>query len=147
MFGAGAGALAVLVERPRAGREVRVLVQRDGQHAGVVVEGGLRAVAVVDVPVNDRDALEAAVRQRVVDRDGGVAEQAEAHAGVGHRVVPGRADERERVAHRAVEHGVHGGDDAAGRQQRDLERPLAERRRAVSAVAARRGGLLADRST
>ena len=40
-------------------RPQRVLVQRDGEHARVLVEHRLRAVAVVHVPVDDRDAADA----------------------------------------------------------------------------------------
>jgi len=40
-----------------------VLVQRDREHPGVVVERGLHTVAVVDVDVDVGDALEAVVRQ------------------------------------------------------------------------------------
>ena len=45
-------------------RPERVLVQRDGEHARVLVEHRLRAVAVVHVPVDDRDAADAVHRLR-----------------------------------------------------------------------------------
>ena len=46
--------------RPRPGRVVLVLVQRDREHARIGEEDRLGAVAVVDVPVDDRDAADAA---------------------------------------------------------------------------------------
>ena len=85
----------------------------------VVPERVLRAVAVVEVPVHDRDPPCAASLRRE-GRDGDVVEEAEAHRAVGLRVVPGRADQGEAV-------GDLSGDDlraelheAAGGQQRGL---------------------------
>ena len=57
----------------------RHLVGRAVEHARIVPEDVLGAVAVVDVPVDDRDALGAVRRLRVARRDGGVVEEAEAH--------------------------------------------------------------------
>ncbi len=74
---AGALALADLVDVARA-RVERVLVRRHVEHVRVAQEHLLRAVAVVHVPVDHGDALEAA-RARVRGGDGHVVEQAEAH--------------------------------------------------------------------
>jgi hypothetical protein len=122
-------------------------MQRDGQDGRVVVEGRFRAVAVVDVPVDDGHALEPAGLPRMVRRDRGVAEQAEAHAHVADGVVAGRAHEGEGVADRPVEDGVDGRDDAARREERHLVGPAAERRRAVAPVSARRADSDRMRST
>ena len=51
-----AGADADFVGRAGA-RVVRKLVRRDVQHVGIALEDVLRAVAVVHVVVDDRDAL------------------------------------------------------------------------------------------
>ena len=80
--------------RPRAGIE-RPLVQRDVEDARVVPEDVLRAVAVVDVPVEDRHPLEPMLRLRRAGRDRDVVEQAEAHRPVGRRVVARGPDEGE----------------------------------------------------
>ena len=57
-------------------------MQRDRQHVGPLVEDALRAVAVVDVDVDDGDAAEP--RRHVPGGDGDVVEKAEAarHVGV-----------------------------------------------------------------
>ena len=106
----------VLGEQARACGVEAVLMERDREHGGVVPEDGLRAVAVVDVPVDDGDAPDATRRLRVADADGDVREEAEAHPEVGQRVVAGRADERVGVVDRAVEHRVDRGDRAARRR-------------------------------
>jgi hypothetical protein len=55
----------------------RRLVHADGEHAWVVVEGGLDAVAVVHVEVDVGDAL-VTLPEQPRDRDGRVVEHAEA---------------------------------------------------------------------
>ena len=80
----------------RAGARIeRELVGRDVEDARVVVEHPLRAVAVVDVDVDDRDAREPA-RERVRRGDRDVVEEAEAHRAVALGVVARRPDQRER---------------------------------------------------
>ena len=64
------------------------------RHARVVVEDVLGAVAVVDVPVDDRHPLTVGGQLRGADR--GVVEQAEPHRPVGEGVMPGRPGRRER---------------------------------------------------
>ena len=61
----------------------------------VVAEDLLGAVAVVDVPIDDRHAPDPELGLRVPRSDRDVVEQAEAHRAAGQRVVAGRADERE----------------------------------------------------
>ena len=89
----------------------------------VVVEGGLRAVAVVHVEVGDHDPR-VAEPLGVAGRHGGVVDQAEAHAPGRLRVVPRRADRAEspgdlaRAAgvERAAD-GARGGDGAASQER------------------------------
>ena len=133
--GAGPGALAVVLDGTREEREAAVLVERDREHAGIVVERALGAVAVVDVPVHDRHAREPARLAEVVRGDRDVAEEAEAHALARERVMAGRAHERVDVVGVAVEHGVAGRHDAARREQRDLVGARAERREAAGIAA------------
>ena len=73
-------------------------MQRDVEHRRVLPEDRLRAVPVVDVPVDDRHPLrpELCLRRAGGDRD--VVEEAEAHRAVGGRVMAGRPDDRERTA-------------------------------------------------
>ncbi len=67
-------------------------MDRDGEHIGAVIEDRLRAVAVVDVDVEDGGALSGSRQQR--RGDGGVVEVAEARRHVGGGVVAGRAAQR-----------------------------------------------------
>jgi hypothetical protein len=60
-------------------RVERVLEDADHQHALVVRDDVLGAVAVVDVEVDDRDALEPAHVERMARGDRDVVEEAEAH--------------------------------------------------------------------
>ena len=54
-------------------------MDRDEQHLAALVEDEVGPVAVVDVPVEDQDALGGVLAQRVRRRDGDVVEEAEAH--------------------------------------------------------------------
>ena len=73
-------------------------MQRDVQHGGIGFEHVLRAVAVVDVVVHDRDSLRA-VSARVGGRDRDVVEQAEAHRAAALGMVAGRPHHREHRVH------------------------------------------------
>ena len=53
---------------------------------------------MVDVPVEDRDALQAELGLREAGGDGGVVEEAKAHRAAGERMVAGRPHEREAAA-------------------------------------------------
>jgi hypothetical protein len=77
----------------------------------------------MDVPVDDRDAAHPAHRACVHDGERDVAEDAEARAGLGHRVVSGRPDERVAGVHGAVEHGVDGRHRPARREPGDVVGP------------------------
>ena len=72
----------------------RILMQRDKQHMRVVVERILRAVAVMHVPIDDRDAFQAA-RARGGRCKRHVVQQAKAHARARHSVVTGWPEQRE----------------------------------------------------
>ena len=89
---------AALAGRPRAG-VVRILVGAEVKDGVVVVKRGLRAVAVVHVEIGDHDPR-VAEPLGVARRDGGVVDQAEAHAPGRLRVVPRRADGAERPGDR-----------------------------------------------
>jgi hypothetical protein len=72
-------------------------MQRDEQNRVVLPEDLLRAVAMVDVIVDDRHAADAVNGLHVACSDGDVVDEAEAHRALRERVVAGRADEREAV--------------------------------------------------
>ncbi len=99
----------------------RVLEEADHQHALVVGEDVLGAVAVMDVEVDDRDALEAVHVERAARRDGDVVDEAEAHRARARRVMAGRTGRcRTRCARRR---------GSPRRSRRRRRRPRARRRR------------------
>ena len=73
-----------------------MLERRDHQHARVAGEDLLGAVAVVDVEVDDRDALEAVRGERVRRADGDVVEETEPHRAIALGMVPRRPHRAER---------------------------------------------------
>ncbi len=99
-------------------------MERDEEDAVVVPEDRLRAVAVMHVPVDDRDALEPELALGDARRDGDVVEDAEAHRAAGERVMAGRPHEREPSAQRRLDRG-------ARRERRRLVRRLGAERVAV----------------
>ena len=125
----------VSVAAPVPGIE-RVLVRRDVEHAAVVPERVLRAVAVVHVEVDDRDALEAVRRARVCRRDGDVVEQAEAHRLHRRRVMAGRPHEAVRRCHVAAHHGIDRVQRAADDVRRDVVRTRRDQRVRIDPAAA-----------
>ena len=98
-----------------------MLERRNHQHARIVGEDRLGAVAVMDVEIDDRHAFEA-VRQRVRGADGDVVEQAESHRAVALGVVSGRTHRAERVAAFARQHEIGRQHDRARRVPRGVER-------------------------
>jgi hypothetical protein len=95
-------------------------VRREVEDGRVAPEHLLRPVAVVHVPVDHGDALDAA-SSGVRGGDGDVVEQAEPH-GLGRpRVVPRRAEERHPLADGSVDHRVDHRDQRAGGEARDVD--------------------------
>ena len=97
--------------RTAAARVVGGLVHRQIEDVGILVEDGLAAVPVMDVPINDQNALYPLLLS-VARADRHVAEQAKPHRPVGRGVVPRRPDWAERVARCAGEHGVDRAEEA-----------------------------------
>ena len=84
----------------------RVLERRDHQHALLVREDVLGAVAVVHVEIHDDDALDAVRMHRVARRDRDVVEDAKAHRSRAAGMVPGRTHVAVRARHFAFHHQV-----------------------------------------
>ena len=107
----------------RAGARIpRPLVDAGVENVAGGGEDRLRAVAVVDVPIEDQDALGSAGIDRVPRRDRGVVEEAEAHCPVALGVMAGRTQAAERRGRlgREQELGSRGG--TAGCSRSGLER-------------------------
>ena len=100
----------------------RMLERRHHQHPRIAREDVLGAVAVMDVEIDDRHALDPVDLERVRRAHRDVVEEAEAHRAVALRVVAGRADRAERRAAFAAHDEVGGEHDGArrvpGRRQR-----------------------------
>jgi hypothetical protein len=101
-------------------REQAVLVQGDHQCVRVLVEGLLRAVAMMHVPVDNGDAADFVGRPRLHDGDWHVREQAEPQALVALRMLSGRPDERVAVFDPPPRGGVDNGRGSARGEQRDV---------------------------
>ena len=108
--------------RARA-RKQRHFVRRGVEQVPVVPEDALRAVAVVDVEIDDRDALGAVAGAGVEAGDGDVGEQAEAHGAVLLGVVAGRANLAEGVGDAAVlgHHRIDGAQARPDAEQRRVQ--------------------------
>jgi len=109
-----ARARAVFLDLARLGVSVGiprpvVVVDADGEHVRAVVEDRLGAVAVVDVPVDDGDAVDGPVGQRRLDGDRRVVEKTEAVDLCRLGVVAAWPNERVRDVHEAARDGVVGG--------------------------------------
>ena len=96
-------------------------MQRDIHHARVGPEAVLRAVSVVDVPIEDQDALAIAARLQVARDDGHVVEQTEAHRPIPLGVMTGRAQRSEAVVDRAITNGIRQLDGGARGEPRGVE--------------------------
>ena len=73
------------------------LVRAEKVNRRIRVENILGAVAVVNIPIDDGDAVDAIAVLRITGGDGDVVEQAEAHAAICRSVMAGRADDAEGV--------------------------------------------------
>ncbi len=99
---------------------VGVFMDGDDERVAALFEEVLRAVAVVDVEVDDGDAFELVCGEQVVcgERDVGV--EAEAHGAVCLGVVAGRSDGAEGVGELALHDGVGGVEDRADGELGDI---------------------------
>ena len=86
-----------LRRRSGAGIE-RILVETDEQDGRIFLEDLLRAIPVVEVPVENQDAPVAMLLLGVSSRDGNCIEEAKPHCGIGPGMVAGRTNERKGVA-------------------------------------------------
>ena len=84
----------------------------------VVLERGLRAIAVMDVEIDDRHAFETVHIAGPQRADRGVVEKTETHRPIGFGMVPRRADRAECIVGLARDDRVDGGDHRAGGAQR-----------------------------
>src|SRR5215475_2307979 len=64
------------------------LMRAEKQHAGVVLEGLLGAIAMMHVPIHDQDAFQAIAFLGVTRGNGDVVEQTEAHGTLAFGVMP-----------------------------------------------------------
>ena len=81
-------------------------MQRDEEDAVIRAEDRVGPVAVMDVVVDDRDALEAERALRSSGRDRDVVEEAEAHHPLLQGVMSGRAHEGEAAVERSLDRGA-----------------------------------------
>jgi len=103
---------------PRTGVLRRRLMQADEEHVVAVLEDGLRAVAVVDIPIHDRHAGKAVPPDQVLRRHRHVIEKAVAHRPVASGVMPRRPDRAERPFDGPTHDRVARRQDTTGRQLR-----------------------------
>src|SRR5690606_3112450 len=100
----------------------RRLVRRGVHDTRIAGEDIGRAIAVMDIEIDDRDALDGMRGERVGGTDGDVVEQAESHRGVLRGVMAGRAYRAERTPPPRAEHRIDGGADGTGGAQRGGQR-------------------------
>ncbi len=113
-----AGACAFFAGRSCAGvTGTGRLVERGIEDAGVRFESVLSAVAVVDVPVDDEDSLQAVDLLKAAGGDGYIVKQAKAHGRVSLGVMAGRTHKAKGVGEGTVDDGVSSGQDCADSQQ------------------------------
>jgi len=115
---------ADLAGRARA-RIERPLMERDQEDARIALERVLRPVAVVDVPVDDRDSPGAGGARRA-SRDRDVVQHAEPHRALGRRVVPWRSNQRERAGRRRRHEVARDGRAGPGGRPRGFPRSAGE---------------------
>ena len=138
---AGSGTLTrrlVPLVRPARARIERPLVDRHVEDGRVVAEDVLRAVAVVDVPVDDRHALEPELGLRRARRDRDVVEEAEPHRAVGRaRGGPAAGRARSRRSRPPLR----------SRRRRRAAPPRRSSRRQIVSPSSHAGPVVPDRST
>ncbi len=116
-----ARAPAALVGVARAGVEGRrVAVHAAEEHTRVVLERMLRAVAVMNVEIEDQHPLDAVAIQQPPGRQRDVVEQAKPHRQVPLRVMPGRAHHAKSVLQYTPRDAIGRIEHAPRRQQADV---------------------------
>ena len=108
------------MEIPRVDRVAPLLVDRQREHRGVIDECALRAVAMMHIPVDDRDAAQAVLALGVADHEHEIAEYAVAAARGRFGVMARRAHQCVGVAHPSAEHGIGSLQTSARGEHRDL---------------------------
>ena len=126
-----AGAAAAGIEGPAV----------NGKEADLRIfpEGGLRPIAVMNVPVDDQHAVEPQLGDRRPGRHRHVVQQTKPHGAVGQGMVARRADQAKRLAVLAADDALGGVANARHRLLRHVIRRRADDRVAFDVAAARLG--------
>jgi hypothetical protein len=103
-----------------------ILMQRNREHARVLVKRVLGAVAVVHIPVDNGNPLDTVHGLRMLDGQSDIAENAKPAPSVGLGVMTARPDERISVIDTTLEHRVDSFEATADREPRELETAGAE---------------------
>ena len=101
------------------------------KHRIIRVENILRAVAVVHVPIENRDSLDAVDGLRVPGRHGDMVEKAEAHGAIRRRMVSGRSHRAKGVIDASGQRRIDGVHHATRRQSGNFPRTRANAHVAV----------------
>src|SRR5437868_4604248 len=91
----------------------RPLVHRDESNVAFALDQCLCAVPMMHVPIHDQHTADAVALSSVMRADGDVAEETEAHAARGERVVSGRSHGAEAPHHSTIERHIDAVEDAA----------------------------------
>lgn len=83
------------------------LVCADEKHGRVVVKNVLCAISVMDVPVDDGDALDSVAALGMARGEGGIVEETETHRPVRCGMMSGRTDGAKRPLHAPFDDGIH----------------------------------------
>ena len=116
-----AAALAGFFGGPRAG-VVRVLMGRYVQHARVIVETVLGAVAVVQVPVHHQNPAQPKAFPQILRPNRNAVEEAKTHGPVAFGMMAGRSHQGKAVVHLALHDRIQNGQQTAGGEQGRLIR-------------------------
>jgi hypothetical protein len=120
-------------------RIMRILMYRDVHHLRRFVKDLLRAVAVMDIPVDYQDTVEAVIHEPVrADRN--IVEQAKAHRVRRTGVMARRTDDRKRIVGLAFQHRLDRTQNSAGAQQSCAKRMGRSARVGIEVVAVEPGG-------
>ena len=84
------------------------------QRAWIVAENVLGAVAMMHVEIDDGDAFQPMLLERMLGGDGDIVKEAEAHGAAAHRMMPRRAHAAKGIVRLAVQHQVGGKHRRAG---------------------------------